>query len=238
MLVTIIEQAREHSMSAESIARPTVKSKYRTKTRSHFDTATAKLVEAVRRDKKKDRGSLDFSEDTVLVKVVLRWLYKGLDQSKHSLAPVLRPYLNKLFVSSHEICWHLESIRGREARDEMKALGTFSRLVNTNEVSPASGLIESVNKGWNWARNMLRLVEQSSLRVIFIPDRDKVYRHILSLPSYERTDACIASRSAGNTVRLPNPVTISDRSTNTTGTLPARYFYTFLRDNVGELIHT
>lgn len=147
----------------------------------------------------------------------------GLDQSKHNLAPVLRPYLNKLFVSSHEMSWHLDGIR--EQRDEIEALGAFNRLVNTTEVSPASGLIESVNKGWNWARNMLRLVERASLRVVFTPDRSKLHRHILKLPSYERRPDCPTVNGLKSLQGTLKERKIGEE--NTSRTLPSRRFQEF-----------
>lgn len=157
----------------------------KTKSRSNFDAATTKLVESLR--KNKELCQLDFTDDIILVQTVLRWLYKGLDQSKHSLAPVLRPYLQKLFVNSHEICWHLESIKQMDIVDELRALGIYCKLVNNRGVTPASGVIESVNKGWNWAKNVLCFVEKhKSLSLIFAPQRGKFYRHVLSLPSHEK----------------------------------------------------
>lgn len=111
----------------------------------------------------------------------------GLDQSKHSLAPILRPYLQKLFISSHEICWHLESIKNQEIKDEIHALGIYSKLVTSKKMSPASGLIESINKGWNWAKNILSIIEEhSTVTLIFTPKRGKFMRHVLCLPTHEK----------------------------------------------------
>lgn len=177
LLVTIMEQV----WKSKNLGKSNSKSTLRSKNKSNFDAATTKLVESLR--KSKDLILLDFRNDLVLVQTVLRWLYRGLDQSKHSLAPVLRPYLQKLFINSHEICWHLNSIKMEEISNEMKALGVFCRLVNRKEISPATGLVDSINKGWNWAKACLSFVEtQGKVSLLFIPQKGKVVRHILAMP--------------------------------------------------------
>lgn len=180
LLVTIMDQVWKSRLNSRN-----TKQTLKNKSKTNFDAATTKLVESVR--KNKDIVHLDFSDDIILVQTVLRWLYKGLDQSKHSLAPILRPYLQKLFLSSHEICWHLDSIKSEDVNEELRAIGVFCKLVNTKEITPATGLIESVNKGWNWAKNVLYFIEkQSRVRFVFSPCRGKVFRHILSLPTHDK----------------------------------------------------
>lgn len=182
VLVTIMDQARDQYLSTAT--NPAI-IKNRLKIKSNFNNHTSKLVDLMRKDKEL-LSLVTFEEDLSLVKTILKWLYRGMDQSKRYLGPILRPYLNNIFSSSHAISWHLESIKDRLNNDELNALGLFAQLVNSGSITPAQGLIDSVNKNWNWAKNMLTMVEKNTLRVIFISDRGKVYRHILSLPSYHR----------------------------------------------------
>lgn len=176
LLVTIMEQVWKSKIISKN-----TKHTLKTKSRANFDAATTKLVESVR--KSKDLSFMNFKDDNILVQTVLRWLYKGLDQSRHSLAPILRPYLHKLFINSHEICWHLDSIKLDEINNEGKALGIYCRLVNNKDITPANGLVDSINKGWNWAKSVLCFVEsQSKVSFLFVPRRGKVMRHILAMP--------------------------------------------------------
>lgn len=181
LLVTIMDQARDKYLTNQT--NPTTV-KNRPKIKAHFNSYTSKLVDTIRKDK--EMSHLTYEDDLTLVKVILKWLYKAMDQNKRYLAPILRPYLSTLFSASHSISWHLDFIKQRLNRDEINALGYFARLVNSNKITPAEGLIDAVNKNWLWARSMLKMVEKNTLRVVFVSGRGKVYRHILSLPSYQR----------------------------------------------------
>ncbi|CAH0563543.1 unnamed protein product [Brassicogethes aeneus] len=181
ILVTIMEQARDQYLA--NATNPNIV-KNKSKIRSHYNTYTSKLVDIIRKDK--EIKHQDYSDDTVLVKIILKWLYKAMDQNKRHLGPILRPYLNILFTTSHAVSWHLESIKQRQCDAEISSLNKFCELVYNGKITPAEGLIDAVNKNWDWAKNMLKMVEKSTLRIVFICDRGKVYRHILSLPSYDR----------------------------------------------------
>lgn len=181
LLVTIMDQARDRYLLIQSTPSGT---KNRLKIKSQFNSCTSKLVETLRKDK--DMVNLKFEDDLMLVKLILKWLYKAMDQNKKYLAPILRPYLSTLFSSTHSLSWHLEFIRQRMNKDEIEALSYFAGLINSAKITPAEGLIDAVNKNWNWAKNMLKMVEKNTLRVVFVSGRGKVYRHILSLPSYQR----------------------------------------------------
>lgn len=181
ILVTIMDQARDQYLSNSNS--PNVV-KNRTKIKSHYNTYMSKLVDIIRKDK--EINNHDFSDDTVLVKIILKWLYKAMDQNRRYLGPILRPYLNYLFVTSHSISWHIDSIKQRQCDEELNSLGKFCELVYKGQITPAEGLIDAVNKHWNWAKQMMKMVEKNTLRVVFVSDRGKVYRHILSLPSYDR----------------------------------------------------
>ncbi|KAJ3645638.1 hypothetical protein Zmor_023279 [Zophobas morio] len=181
LLVTIMDQARDIYLANQT--NPTT-AKTRPKIKAQFNCYTSKLIDTIRKDK--DMANLTFEDDLSLVKVILKWLYKAMDQHKRYLAPILRPYLHTLFTTSHSVSWHLEFIKQRMNRDEIESLGYFAKLVNSTKITPAEGLIDAVNKNWVWAKSMLKMVEKNTLRVVFISSRGKVYRHILSLPSYQR----------------------------------------------------
>ncbi|XP_025836461.1 uncharacterized protein LOC108742227 isoform X2 [Agrilus planipennis] len=182
ILVTILEQARdqyiETALLDPSIAKNLPKIKFQ------FDIAMTKLVESIRKDK--DIHTFDLGDDKTIVKILLKWLYKGLDQSKKNMAPVLKPYLRNVFVFSNALSWHLEEITKKEYKDELEAMGSFAKLVTSSQISPAQGLVDSVNKNWNWAKSMLCSVEKSQLRLVFCPGRGKTLRHILYLPLEEQ----------------------------------------------------
>lgn len=138
---------------------------------------------------------MDLQDDVVLVKTILKWLYKGIEQSRKCLGPVLKPYLNTLFHASHSASWHLETIKKMSQTDEMEALGAFSELINDGKITPAQGLLDAINKNWNWAKDMLKLIERGTLRVTFVPKKGYVLRHILSLPNHKQTDAIDGSKT-------------------------------------------
>ncbi|CAG2069237.1 unnamed protein product [Timema podura] len=150
------------------------------------------LLEMVRRDVA--TSSADLSDDAVLVRHVLQWLYKALDEDPRHLAPVLRTYLNTLFAASHEGGWHLDEWRRRDAGggDETDALATFCRLVVAGEITPVDGLIDAVSKGWTWAESMLEMAELlantsegpvgNGLHLVFAPSPGKVIRYMVALP--------------------------------------------------------
>lgn len=178
ILVTIVEQARDKFL--ENLPKTATVDLTRSKLRREFDLATAKLIDLIR--KEKEITKMEFIDDITMVKIILKWLYKGLDHNKKSLAPVLRPYLRVLFVTSHGASWHLEAIKQQEVEDEATALGTFAKLVNKGTITPAQGLVDSISKNWNWAKSMLRVIEEENIRLIFVPERGKISKHILYLP--------------------------------------------------------
>ena len=102
-----------------------------------------------------------------------------MEQDKKTLGPILRPYLGNLFNSSHENAWHVESWKKRQEvyNSEMRSLAMFCKLVTTEEISPANGIIESLSKGWNWSEDVARMIERSNngLKLVFITT-DKILR--------------------------------------------------------------
>lgn len=164
------------------------------KLKHNFDASAILLIDLVRRDV--DTSNADLSNDSVLVRHVLKWLYKGLDEHRRHMAPILRPYLNRLFAASHENCWHLEEWRRRQEDqgDEMRVLGAFCHLVAASEVSPTRALLDAVTKGWTWAENMLDMADylvqsdvtgqpEVGLQLVFTQGEGKVVRHCISVPS-------------------------------------------------------
>ncbi|XP_074039497.1 uncharacterized protein isoform X1 [Leptinotarsa decemlineata] len=218
ILVTIMDQARDQYLSSQT--NPAIL-KNRLKIKSNYNTYTSKLVDLMRKDE--DLSTFNCDDDLVLVKTILKWLYRGMDASKKCLGPILRPYLNNLFSTSHAVSWHMDSIKERMSTDEMSALGSFADMVNSGKITPAQGLIDSVNKNWTWAKNMLSMVEKNTLRVVFVSGRGQVYRHILSLPSYQKKDIQTGSK----TMESPNEMMPISRQR----TLPNRsYFNSILNE--------
>ncbi|VEN52709.1 unnamed protein product [Callosobruchus maculatus] len=217
ILVDILDQARDQYLSSQT--NPNIL-KNKLKINNNYCSSTAKLVDLMRKDK--DLQNLNLEDDMVLVKTILKWLYKAMDYNKRYLGPLLRPYLSNLFAASHAISWHIDSIKKRASTDELEALGTFAELVNSGKITPAQGLVDAVNKDWNWAKSMLAMVEKSTLRVVFIEERSKVYRHILSLPSYQKKEIQAGSKTLD--------VTVSRSETRTQNTLPNCYFNSILTE--------
>lgn len=164
------------------------------KLKDKFDSSVILLVDSVRRDI--DTSSADLSDDSVLVRHVLKWLYRGMDEDRRRLAPVLRPYLNSLFAASHQNCWHLEEWRRRLSNygEEMRVLGSYCNLVTGSEVSPTGALLDAVSKGWIWAESMLDTAEYLArsdvtgqpdvgLQLVLTPAEGEVIRHRISVPS-------------------------------------------------------
>lgn len=85
----------------------------------------------------------------------------------------------------------------KESYDELDALGFFAKLVNDGSITPAQGLVDAINKNWSWAKDMLAMVEKANLRLIFVPARGKVQRHVLSIPA-DKNHGCASSKTLQN----------------------------------------
>lgn len=168
---------------------------------------------------------MDLQDDVTLVKTILKWLYKGLEQNKTYMGPVLRPYLQTLFLTSHAVSWHLDYLKNLSQTDEIEALGAFAYLVNEGKITPAQGLLDAVGKNWNWAKSMLNLVEIGNLRLVFIPGRGIMLRHILSMPNSKRNEEVDGSKTLQQRSKVEN---VESRRL----TLPSRnYFNTILKQS-------
>lgn len=174
ILVTILEQAKDVYLEQ------CTDQKIIAKLKLYYNTSVTKLLDLVRRDK--DITYTNITDDIMLVKIILKWLYKAVDQNKKCLAIILKPFLNTVFVSSHAVSWHMDQIRKRMGNDELEALGAFCKVINQGRVTPAQALMDAYNKKWIWAKIMLELVGEGSLRLVFVPARDRVVRHVLTMP--------------------------------------------------------
>ncbi|XP_068082185.1 uncharacterized protein [Anabrus simplex] len=267
LLTAILDQAKELCLGEKSPSAPLgishgrrrhgkkttsrtgTKSDPGSKFRVNFDNSVAYLIDFVRRDVETSNANL--GDDSVLVRQVLKWLYRALDSDKRHLAPVLRPYLNRLFATSHENGWHLDewrkrnSINSTSSDDELKALGTFCRLIISGEINPTEGMFNAESKGWCWAESMVETAEylaqcprscsdlngevNSGLHLVFTPGPGKVLRHTICLPTVndclygedanDRNCSRLSSsksRSATNTLKIKKAT-----MKKATATLPA-----------------
>ncbi|KAJ8957334.1 hypothetical protein NQ318_004813 [Aromia moschata] len=222
ILVTIMDQARDRYLFTQT--NPAIV-KNAPKIKCSYNTYTSKLVEQMRRDN--ELQNFNFDDDLVLVKVILKWLYRAMDQNKRYLGPILRPYLNNLFATSHAVSWHMDFIKDRMKNDEIESLGAFAELVNSDRVTPAQGLVDFVNRDKTWARSMLSMVEKNTLRVVFVSDRGIVHRHILSLPPQQTKN----NQNGSKTLESPKV----KKETREQKTLPSRnYFNTILKGRIDE----
>lgn len=104
-----------------------------------------------------------------------------MDNDRKVLGPILHPYLCNLFNSSHENAWHVESwIKRRDIyNNEINSLNLFCKLVVSREITPASGIVDALSKGWTWAEHIANMIEMfnNSLNIIFlIPGKIMKYK--------------------------------------------------------------
>ncbi|XP_043512314.1 uncharacterized protein LOC122529876 isoform X1 [Frieseomelitta varia] len=177
LLKLILTQAKNHSHPiAERKLRMRnrhgeSKSRKHYNTSSQFDYSVGLLIDIIRRDR--ETANTDLEAFPIMTKMLLQWLYFGMDYDRKYIEPILRPYLNNLFNSLHEYGWCAISWKKRQEiyTSEMESLSTFCKSVITEEISPANGLVDYLSKGWRWAENMTKMIERSgnSLRLIFLP---------------------------------------------------------------------
>ncbi|XP_015437680.1 PREDICTED: uncharacterized protein LOC107192853 [Dufourea novaeangliae] len=150
-------------------------------TTSQFDYSVELLIDVVRRDR--ETASMDLDSPTIMAKILLQWLYFGMDYDTKYLEPVLRPYLSNLFYNLHENGWYTACWRNKQEiyATEMQSLSAFCRSVVTQEISPAIGIVDFLSKGWRWAESMTKMIERSgnTLRLIFLFG-DKVFGYNLT----------------------------------------------------------
>lgn len=175
-----MDQARDQYIAL--LNDPPTNLKNKNKFRAQFNSHTAKVIETIR----KDNNLVIIEDDASLVKFILQWLYKAIDRHKRFLKPILTPFLNSLFSTSCYMSWQLDFLKEKHSQEEIVALGTFSQLINQNQITPAEGLVDAANKNWLWAKSMLEMIEDNILRLVFITGRGQVFRHVLGLPNYDK----------------------------------------------------
>ncbi|XP_023290093.1 uncharacterized protein LOC105700754 [Orussus abietinus] len=213
LLTTVSKQARDQVYAMTSRRgrkrghRKTLKRRKRGSA-SFFERSLDVLVDVVRRDR--ETAYTDLENHVIMAKTLLRWLYFAAKNDRKTLGPILRPYLGNLFNSSHENAWHVESWRKRREiySSEVRSLAMFSKLVMTQEMSPANGIVEFLSKGWTWAENVARMIERSKggLRLVFV-DSDKIVKYNLTFANDKGLSAYSTwskPRNAGMTVRRAN----------------------------------
>ncbi|XP_076679266.1 uncharacterized protein LOC143374746 isoform X2 [Andrena cerasifolii] len=150
-------------------------------TTNHFDYSVGLLVDVVRRDR--ETANEDLVAHPVMAKMLLQWLYSGMDYDRKVLEPVLRPYLNNLFNSLHENGWYAASWKSRQEAysSEMQSLSMFCESVISQRTSPATGIVDFLSNGWRWAEDTTKMIERSgnSLRLLFL-SKGKVIRYNLT----------------------------------------------------------
>lgn len=109
-----------------------------------------------------------------------------MDNDEKVLGPILRPYLGNLFNSSYENAWHVESWKKRRDiyNTEMNSLSLFCKLVTSQEITPASGIVDAISKGWTWAEHTTKIIEHfhTGMRLIFLPS-NRVLKYSLTFSS-------------------------------------------------------
>ncbi|BES96599.1 Hypothetical protein NTJ_09411 [Nesidiocoris tenuis] len=183
LISSILEQAK---LAFVGPPRPTTnvmgvyrtdKTKVKTKSTAtdSYNLAACQLLE----DVKTDRSEIDIEDDNVVVREVLKWLYYGMDKDRRNLAPILRPYLTRLFTVSHENCWYLAEWQKRQESDELDALTKFSKLVTAGLITAHDGVVDAYQKGWTWAESMMKTSSElaDGLELIFTPSPGKVHRY-------------------------------------------------------------
>lgn len=49
---------------------------------------------------------------------------------------------------------------------QFEAIGAFCKLVMYKNISPLDGIIDSAEKGWNWAKNTLHLIQDIAVSMM------------------------------------------------------------------------
>ncbi|XP_014256560.1 uncharacterized protein LOC106670582 isoform X2 [Cimex lectularius] len=194
LISTILEQAK-YSFFGMTKQFHGIKNKSKAKTVSEsYDSAANQLLEDIRNDKKQ----IDITDDNVVVRDVLKWLYYGLDKDRKYLAPVLRPYLAKLFNVSHENCWYIPDWSRRQDTDEIESLSKFCKLVVNGNINANDGIVDAFHKGWSWAESIIKTTSElaDGVELIFTPFPGKVIRHKVVDSKLDLTKNTI-SRSLG-----------------------------------------
>ncbi|KAG8037535.1 hypothetical protein G9C98_005745, partial [Cotesia typhae] len=99
------------------------------------------------------------------------------------------------------------------------SLSLFCKLVTTQEISPAAGIVESLSKGWTWAEQTINMIERSpehGLRLLFITP-DRVIKYSLTFTNNRGLSAFSSWSKARNIGNITRRATIA-RTTMITAT--------------------
>ncbi|CAH0381304.1 unnamed protein product [Bemisia tabaci] len=184
------------------------------KSKAGFQTAVEEFLKEIRRDLKVTNSQTD----TDLVHFILQWLYRGAAGNERRLGAVLRPFLRRLFLASHENCWYLDEYVWRKNSDEVMALGQFCELISNDNGVPLDGLLDAVQKGWDWADGMLNsaLEINGGTELVLTPSSRTTIRLPISINADDlplknrRLSKSNSLRSVGMSTLPPRPKATKD----------------------------
>ncbi|PZC85855.1 hypothetical protein B5X24_HaOG215217 [Helicoverpa armigera] len=191
VLAIMLDQARDlylnnfHSRNVGEFDRElsAYRSKKWNKLKDYYDASSACLIDAVRRDP--DLRREDLTDQTVVMKNILNWLYKGAKDDKKYLGPVLKPYLEGLFTSSLENSWFLEDFDGNKCLKEYDGLAEYCLGVHDGSLQPCMGLLDAAKK-FAWAKAMVDFVDRFrhiDFRLVFPTGEGMAISYPVKLPS-------------------------------------------------------
>ncbi|KAJ0176389.1 hypothetical protein K1T71_007568 [Dendrolimus kikuchii] len=161
----------------------TSQSKKWNKLKDYYDASSACLIDAVRRDP--DLRKEDLKDHHVFMKNLLHWLHKGSKEDKKYLGPVLKPYLDGLFMSSLENSWFLEEFDGKLCGNEFEGLKEYCVGVHDGKLEPNLGLLDAA-KRYAWAKAMVDFVDRFrhvDFRLVFPTGDGMAISYPVKLPS-------------------------------------------------------
>lgn len=167
VLAIMLDQARDLYLVNNFPQRPAkeldrehtiYRSKKWNKLKDYYDASSACLIDAVRRDP--DLKPEELTEDIAIIKHVINWLYKGAKDDKKYLGPVLKPYLEALYLSSLETSWFLEDFDAKKCVKEFDGLKEFCLNVHHKDLDPCLGLLDAAKK-LSWAKAMVDFIDRS-----------------------------------------------------------------------------
>ncbi|KAJ2937994.1 hypothetical protein O0L34_g14447 [Tuta absoluta] len=190
ILAIMLDQARDQCLNQQSTSfaefdreLATYRSKKWAKLRDYYDASSACLIDAVRRDP--DLRDQELSDPYTLMKQVLLWLHRGVKEDKKYLGPVLKPYLDGLFVTSLENSWFLDDFEARKCEKEFEGLKEYCVGVHAGTTDPCLGLLDAAKKS-AWAKTVVDFVDRFKhvdFRLVFPTGDGMAISYPVKLPS-------------------------------------------------------